>query len=218
MRMDLSAPRLLPFDPADRPGVAKGTVSTKLSPLDLSGVIHRAAKRQDTLPAVGAPVMDLPGTKPVANPNANDPAVQAARVEQHARQLVSQTFFGTMLKQMRDSPFKSELFEGGRGGQAFSGLFDQKLVDQMSRGAGNKLVNAVVRKFEGKKAYGAQRADNLTQERSGTRQDLGANSAMTIDPPAAAPTGGASVPTAAERDATNPYRNIKIHVAPAFRT
>src|SRR5438874_9533015 len=66
---------------------------------------------------------------------------------------VSQTFFGTLLKQMRESPFKSELFSGGRGGQAFSGLYDQHLAERMARGAGSKLVSSIVRKIEGKTAY-----------------------------------------------------------------
>jgi Rod binding domain-containing protein len=66
---------------------------------------------------------------------------------------VSQTFFGTLLKQMRQSPFKSELFSGGRGGQAYSELYDQHLADRMARGAGTKLVNSIVRKIEAKAAY-----------------------------------------------------------------
>jgi Rod binding domain-containing protein len=115
-----------------------------------------------------------------------------------------------MLKQMRDSPFKSELFEGGRGGQAFGGLFDQKLVDQMSHGAGNKLVNAVVRKFDGGRAYGARHTDNLTQERSATRQDLGTNRAMSVgagdagDTTPAEANRGAAVRDAAARETRTP--------------
>src|SRR5580658_366265 len=66
---------------------------------------------------------------------------------------VSQTFFGTLLKQMRENPFKSDLFNGGQGGQAFGALYDQQLADHMSKGAGGKLVNAIVRKIEGDKAY-----------------------------------------------------------------
>jgi Rod binding domain-containing protein len=58
---------------------------------------------------------------------------------------VAQTFFGTLIKQMRNSPFKSPLFDGGRGGQAFGELYDQRMVDHMSRGVGNKLVGALVR-------------------------------------------------------------------------
>jgi hypothetical protein len=67
---------------------------------------------------------------------------------------VSQTFYGTILKQMHNSPFKSELFEGGRGGQAFGGLMDQHLADRMARSGNNKLVNGIVRRIEARTAYG----------------------------------------------------------------
>jgi Rod binding domain-containing protein len=69
------------------------------------------------------------------------------------RTWVSQTFFGTLLKQMRDSPFKSELFGGGQGGQAFSQLYDQHLAEHMARGAGRKLVDGMVRRIEANAAY-----------------------------------------------------------------
>ena len=73
---------------------------------------------------------------------------QHDRVVAQTQKWVAQTFFGTLMKQMRDSPFRSDLFEGGRGGQAFASMYDQKLVEQMSRGAGNKLVNAIVHSIE----------------------------------------------------------------------
>jgi Rod binding domain-containing protein len=61
---------------------------------------------------------------------------------------VSQTFFGSMLKEMRKSPFKSQLFSGGRGGEAFSEMFDQQLADHMGKGSGKKLVNSLVDHME----------------------------------------------------------------------
>ena len=61
---------------------------------------------------------------------------------------VSQTFFGQMLKQMRDSPFKSKLFDGGRGGEAFQQMADQHLADSMARGTGHKLVDGIVARIE----------------------------------------------------------------------
>ena len=70
-----------------------------------------------------------------------------------AERWVGQTFYGTLLQQMRNSPFKSSLFDGGRGGQAFSSMYDQELAQRMSRHAGGKLVDSIVRKIEGKKAY-----------------------------------------------------------------
>jgi Rod binding domain-containing protein len=72
----------------------------------------------------------------------------AALVKQ-TQKWVSQTFFGTMLKQMRNSPFKSELFSGGRGGEAFNEMFDQLLADHLGKGSGKKLVDALVRRMEG---------------------------------------------------------------------
>jgi Rod binding domain-containing protein len=61
---------------------------------------------------------------------------------------VSQTFFGTMLKQMRNSPFRSELFSGGRGGQMFASLLDQRLSERMTRGAAQPLVRSIVKHLE----------------------------------------------------------------------
>jgi Rod binding domain-containing protein len=66
---------------------------------------------------------------------------------------VAQTFFGTLLKQMRNSPFKSELLEGGKGGETFAALQDQHLAEHMTRGAGAKLVNGIVRRIEARAAY-----------------------------------------------------------------
>ena len=81
-------------------------------------------------------------------------------VEKHDPELVkqtqkwvAQTFFGTLLKQMHNSPFRSKLFEGGRGGQAFGSMYDQQMAEHMARGAGQKLVNSIVRRIEAKRAY-----------------------------------------------------------------
>jgi len=73
----------------------------------------------------------------------HDQLVHAARV------WVAQTFFGQMLKQMRNSPFKSGLLEGGRGGQAFANQLDQKLAERMAGSkAADRLVNSIVRRIE----------------------------------------------------------------------
>ncbi|HEV2293625.1 MAG TPA: rod-binding protein [Tepidisphaeraceae bacterium] len=82
-----------------------------------------------------------------------------------AQTFVSQAFFGTLLKQMRNSPFKSELFSGGRGGEAFGSLYDQQLADRMATGVGTKLVDSIVRKLQAAKAYRKTSKDVI--ERSG---------------------------------------------------
>ena len=78
------------------------------------------------------------------------PQAEQDKVTATARKWVAQTFYGTLLRQMRNSPFKSDLFDGGRGGQAFAPLLDQHLVDSMSKGTANKLTTAIARKLIGK--------------------------------------------------------------------
>jgi Rod binding domain-containing protein len=87
---------------------------------------------------------------------------QHERIVKQTEKWVAQTFFGTLLKQMDDSPFKSELFSGGRGGQAFSSLYHQQLADRVARGAGQKLVKTIVRRIEAKQAYQKQQAAGAT--------------------------------------------------------
>lgn len=65
-----------------------------------------------------------------------------------AQKWVGQTFFGTLLKQMHESPFKSELWSGGRGGEAFSTLYDQHLAERMARASGRPLANAIVKHIQ----------------------------------------------------------------------
>ena len=67
---------------------------------------------------------------------------------------MAQTFFGTLLKQLRESPFRSPLFDGGRGGEAFGALYDQRLADHMARGTCSKLANAIASRIEANRAYG----------------------------------------------------------------
>src|SRR4051794_35994404 len=89
---------------------------------------------------------------------------------------VAQTFYGTLLKQMGDSPFKSELFSGGRGGETFSSLYHQQLADRMARGAGTKLVHSIVKSIEAKQAkkglgLGVQGSEKKSEGRPLNTQD-----------------------------------------------
>ncbi len=77
-------------------------------------------------------------------------------ITQQAQKWVAQTFYGTLMKQMHDSPFKSELFSGGRGAQAFQPLMDQHLIDHMAHSSSQKLVRGIVRQIEGRAAYRKQ--------------------------------------------------------------
>ncbi len=150
------APSLSPLEPPGFPAPAKGLSTKRLSPLDMMGVIAR--------PKEGA-----------AAPGEAGSAHDREQLVRSTQQWVAQTFFGTLLKQMRESPFKSDLFEGGRGGQAFTSLYDQKLVEQMARGAGNKLVNAVVHQIEKnmRKAEAGAAYDKQTGAAAGEAKQVG---------------------------------------------
>jgi Rod binding domain-containing protein len=102
------------------------------------------------------------GSHPGAFGNRNIPIIpgpsrdkQHEQLKKQAEKWVAQTFYGQMLKQMRNSPFKDKMFSGGRGGEAFGEMFDQQLADRMSKGAGGNLVDAIVSKLEQKKATSA---------------------------------------------------------------
>ena len=94
-------------------------------------------------------------------------AVQDERLRHEAQRLVSQVFFGTLLKQMRNSPFKSELWSGGRGGQAFEGMYDQHLADRMAKASGRKLVNSIVRSLRRDRARNSGVADVVQMDLRG---------------------------------------------------
>ena len=76
------------------------------------------------------------GDASISTATSRPPKTEHDKIMETARKWVAQTFYGTMLKQMRRKPVQVARFSGGRGGQAFSSLLDQHLADHMSRGPG----------------------------------------------------------------------------------
>jgi Rod binding domain-containing protein len=110
---------------------------------------HRSKPLNTSLPSA-APVhrtklnaADLRGVRAKKSPQ-----TQHEKLVAQTKKWVGQTFYGTMLKQMRESPFKSDLFDGGRGGQAFGAMYDQELSEHLSQGAGKQLVDSIVNRIE----------------------------------------------------------------------
>jgi Rod binding domain-containing protein len=70
----------------------------------------------------------------------------AANLRPLAKQWVGQTFFGTLMRQARESSFMPEdsPLSGGRGGEAFSSMLDARLAEHAGTGAGAKLADALV--------------------------------------------------------------------------
>lgn len=97
-----------------------------------------------------------------ARARSTTPPTDAERqLRKQAEQLVAQTFYGPLLKEVRNSPFKSKLFDGGRGGEAFGSLLDQQLASRSAHGSAGSLVDAIVRKFQ-------SRADAVAARHGGT--------------------------------------------------
>jgi len=95
-----------------------------------------------------------------------------------------------MLKQMRNSPFKSDMLDGGRGGQVFQGQMDQKLAERMAAShAGDRLVQSMVRRLEPKELYEAVRAHKLAQRNKLTSASKSGNLIDLFDASGAATTG-----------------------------
>jgi Rod binding domain-containing protein len=83
-----------------------------------------------------------------------------------AEVLVAHAFFKPMLEQMRNSPWKDEMLSGGRGGQAFASMLDQRLAERAATGSGGAIVTSIVRKY-GKAAEAAQKLRTEEQGRIG---------------------------------------------------
>lgn len=132
-----------------------------------------------------------------------------------AQKLVAQTFYGTLMKQMHDSPFKSQLMDGGRGGQAFQPLMDQHLIDRMARSGGNKagkLIRSVVKRLErndpskirttgiAAPADPSKKEGGSSSEGSPRRQYVPGRPSLRLN-----------------RVDTNPLQDVRFHVAPGLR-
>jgi len=80
-----------------------------------------------------------------AEPDA--PSPEDAALEQTAQTVVNQFFMGTMLKQMRESPFKNEMFSGGKAGNAYASMFDTHLSENAGSGMARDLVQSMVKAY-----------------------------------------------------------------------
>ena len=76
-------------------------------------------------------------------PAAEEPAREAAE------ELVAFALVMPMMKMARNSPFKSELFHGGRGEKAFGNRLDQLLARRIVGGSNLPVVDAVHRQLTG---------------------------------------------------------------------
>lgn len=126
----------------------KETTRTALEAGEATGQNHRITKIRPG---------DLEGR---LAPEKSDEQVHK-ELTQNAQKLVSQTFFGTLLKQMHDSPFKSDVLSGGKGAQAFNPMLDQHLAERMARASGRRLADSIVKHIERARRKGGGKGQSL---------------------------------------------------------
>lgn len=95
-----------------------------------------------------------------------------------ARKWVAMSFFEPMLEQMRNSPFRSDMFDGGSAGKAFESMFDERLSERMASDATDTLVKSIVSKIEGSRAY-AKQSRNVQREIDSEREGADRTRALT---------------------------------------
>jgi len=95
------------------------------------------------------------------------PLTHHEKLVQQTRKWVAMSFFEPMLKQMRESPFHSDLLDGGEGGKAFASMYDERLSERMASDASDTLVKSIVKKIEGRQAYARQTQHEIDSEREG---------------------------------------------------
>jgi len=90
-------------------------------------------------------VSDFSIQSALASP-AKVPARSALR--RAADELVGEVFYGTLLRQMRQSPLKGKYGHGGRGEEVFQGQLDAVFAARAGQARGGDLAAAVVKRFE----------------------------------------------------------------------
>jgi hypothetical protein len=94
-------------------------------------------------PAWSEPVL------PVAPPALKQTASTGgqAKLREVFDEFVGQSFYGLMLKSLRESTQKPAYFHGGRGEEVFQGQLDQRLVEEMSKASGDQFTGPMFELF-----------------------------------------------------------------------
>ncbi len=103
----------------------------------------------------------MPSPKPLTTQAAKaKEGYSAAEVREHFTQFVGETFYGQMLKSMRQTVGKPAYFHGGRGEEVFRGQLDQKLAEEMTKSSADRFADPMfARQFP-------QLAKQLDQEKA----------------------------------------------------
>ena len=79
----------------------------------------------------------------------DEAAEKQKKARESADQLIASAFVLPVLQEVRNSPFKVEMFSGGRAEEVFGQQLDVILAERITQSAGFGLSEALVRQFEG---------------------------------------------------------------------
>ncbi len=65
----------------------------------------------------------------------------AEEVREHFTQFVGETFYGQMLKSMRQTVGKPAYFDGGRGEEVFRGQLDQQMAQELAKSSAHQFAD-----------------------------------------------------------------------------
>lgn len=82
--------------------------------------------------------------------SASTTAERNEQLKTAAEQLLAMAFYQPLLKQAREVPFKSELFHGGFGEQAFGAQWDQAIAERLARRDMSGLKQRLVEQMGGR--------------------------------------------------------------------
>jgi Rod binding domain-containing protein len=97
-------------------------------------------------------------------PVATSTRPKPTELREKVQEWVSQAFVGEMLKQARNSPFKSEVFSGGKAGDTYQQMYDQHVVQQVAPAMSGGLVDSLVRRLD--RSVGANPSENRSAART----------------------------------------------------
>ena len=86
-----------------------------------------------------------PDSATTAQAKSPEEAEKEKQLRKWATTLVNKFFVGTMLKQMLESPFKTEVFGVGKSGEAFQGMMDQHIAEHSGNRLAKSLVDSIVK-------------------------------------------------------------------------
>lgn len=75
--------------------------------------------------------------------NVKPAASQNSELRETFHQFVGETFFGTMMKEMRKSVGKTPYFNGGRAEEVFQQQLDQLIVEDMTKSSSKNISEAM---------------------------------------------------------------------------